>query len=106
MVGAGTAARSGAEAPDEGRRHLEAVAELDAARRQNATRVLAYVERLAGAIPPLATELLGSEDAAAEWLMQPVLALGYKRPIDRLGTDAGREEVELLLLRLQHGVYV
>ncbi|WP_198384752.1 MbcA/ParS/Xre antitoxin family protein [Roseomonas sp. KE2513] len=90
---------------DEERRHLAFVEELDAARRQNAARVLPYVERLAGTLPALAAEVLGSRNAATEWFMQPALAFCEKRPIDMLGTAAGRERVDLLLKRRRPSVY-
>ena len=87
----------------EERRHLTAVEELDAARRHNAARVLSYVARLAGTLPALLTEVLGSNNAATEWLLQPTIAFCEKRPIDLLGTAAGRERVELLLRHRQRG---
>lgn len=87
----------------EERRHFAVVEELDAARRHNAARVLSYVERLAGTLPALAREVFGSRDAATEWLMRPTIALAQKRPIDLLGSAAGRDRIELLLRRRQRG---
>ncbi|WP_052402886.1 MbcA/ParS/Xre antitoxin family protein [Muricoccus aerilatus] len=87
----------------EERRHFAVVEELDAARRHNAARVLSYVERLAGILPALAREVFGSRDAATEWLMRPTIALAQKRPIDLLGSAAGRDRIERLLRRRQSG---
>ena len=53
----------------------------------------------------LATEVLGSQDAAERWLEGPVMALDGNQPIDLLATSAGTEMVKELLGRLQHGVY-
>jgi putative toxin-antitoxin system antitoxin component (TIGR02293 family) len=52
-----------------------------------------------------ATALLGSQDAAEEWLERPAMALNQRRPIDLLSTPAGIESVEELLGRLEYGVY-
>lgn len=53
----------------------------------------------------LATRTLGSQEAAKIWLNSPQLGLGGNRPVDLLTTESGREQVETLLLRLEHGVY-
>ena len=53
----------------------------------------------------LATEVLGSQDAAERWLESPVMALDGNQPIDLLATSAGTEMVKELLGRLQYGVY-
>ena len=90
---------------NEERRHREAVEALDAAAWCGGVRWLAQVERLAGDILTPAADVFGSREAAAEWFMQPAMALDRKRPIDLLGTAAGREQVELLLIRLHYGVY-
>ena len=90
---------------DEERRHGKAVEALDAAARRDGGRRLDQVERLAGDILTQATDVFGSREAAAEWLMRPAMALDRKRPIDLLVTAAGREQVELLLIRLHYGVY-
>jgi putative toxin-antitoxin system antitoxin component (TIGR02293 family) len=39
------------------------------------------------------------------WLLNPVRALGGKRPFDLLHTSFGRDEVRDLLGRIDHGVY-
>ena len=53
----------------------------------------------------LATEALGTQDAAERWLERPVMALDRNRPIDLLSRLDGMETVKDLLGRLQYGVY-
>ncbi|WP_245615434.1 antitoxin Xre/MbcA/ParS toxin-binding domain-containing protein [Muricoccus aerilatus] len=90
---------------DEERRHREAVAALDAAVQRAGVRQLVQLERLAGDVLTQAAEVFGSRETAADWLMRPAMALDRQRPVDLLGTAAGKEQVELLLIRLQYGVY-
>jgi putative toxin-antitoxin system antitoxin component (TIGR02293 family) len=52
-----------------------------------------------------ASEVLGGEDEAREWLGEPVMALGGKRPVDLLDTDVGAHEVVNLLNCIKWGVY-
>ncbi len=52
-----------------------------------------------------ATGVLGSQDAAEQWLEAPAMALDGKRPIELLATPAGTEMVEDLLGRMLYGVY-
>ena len=52
-----------------------------------------------------ATSSLGSRELAIEWLERPQMGLDRCRPVDMLGTEAGREAVVLLLDRLDGGVY-
>jgi len=52
-----------------------------------------------------ATEVLGSQEEAEDWLERPAMALNQQRPIDLLGTPAGSKLVEQLLGRIQYGVY-
>lgn len=51
------------------------------------------------------TELLGSEDAAANWLVTRNVSLDQQAPIDLLSTPAGVEMIEDLLTRIEYGVY-
>jgi putative toxin-antitoxin system antitoxin component (TIGR02293 family) len=54
----------------------------------------------------LATELYdGDEEAAREWLRKPAPALDGETPLDHADTEAGAREVEVLIGRLEHGVY-
>ena len=48
----------------------------------------------------------GNETTAREWLKRPARALGGERPLDFAETETGAREVEDLIGRLEHGVYV
>lgn len=52
-----------------------------------------------------AREVLGSEEKTRLWLRRPNRALGHVPPLTLLATDAGIEQIEALLGRLEHGVY-
>jgi putative toxin-antitoxin system antitoxin component (TIGR02293 family) len=52
-----------------------------------------------------ASEVLGSEDKARRWLHRPNRALGNRLPLNLLATDAGIEQIETVLGRLEHGLY-
>ena len=53
-----------------------------------------------------ALELFGGDrEAAFEWLSEPQIALGGSIPLDVARTEVGAHEVELLVLRIEHGVY-
>lgn len=56
-------------------------------------------------IVALAIEVLESEPAAVHWLKRSQIGLGRRVPLSLLATDAGRDQVEKLLLRIEHGVY-
>ncbi len=56
-------------------------------------------------ITELATEVLGSQDAAERWLAAPAVALDQRRPIDLLQSSEGSDLVKTLLIRMDHGVY-
>jgi putative toxin-antitoxin system antitoxin component (TIGR02293 family) len=51
-----------------------------------------------------ATEVIGDRPDAMRWLGTPVRALGYATPISLLHDAKGREEVLIVLGRLEHGV--
>jgi putative toxin-antitoxin system antitoxin component (TIGR02293 family) len=51
-----------------------------------------------------AIEVLGSEEAADEWLNEPAIALNWQRPVDLL--PGSKKLVEDLLWRIEHGVYM
>lgn len=53
-----------------------------------------------------ATEVLGSQVEAEQWLERPAMGLDQRRPIDLLATPTGVKLVEDFLGRLEHGVYV
>ena len=52
-----------------------------------------------------ATETLGTEERAAQWLKTPNRALRGGCPLDQLDTDPGVREVEDILGRISYGVY-
>ena len=52
-----------------------------------------------------ASEVLGSEEKAGLWFHRPNRALNHQAPLTLLGTDAGIEQVETVLGRLEHGVF-
>jgi putative toxin-antitoxin system antitoxin component (TIGR02293 family) len=53
----------------------------------------------------MATDVLGSREAAEKWLVRPAMALDRRRPIELLGTAAGVQLVADLLTRIEYGVY-
>lgn len=53
-----------------------------------------------------ATDVLGSQEEAEQWLERPAMGLDQRRPIDLLQTPAGVELVEDFLTQLEYGVYV
>ncbi|WP_051357717.1 type II RES/Xre toxin-antitoxin system antitoxin [Leisingera caerulea] len=52
-----------------------------------------------------ATDVLGGQQAAEAWLLEPAIGLDNRRPIDLLATAAGAEAVEDYLTRMEYGVY-
>ncbi len=52
-----------------------------------------------------ASDVLGSDEKAGLWLHRSNRALGGSPPLTLLGTDAGIEQIEMVLGRLEHGVY-
>lgn len=46
----------------------------------------------------------GDRDAARDWLSEPAKALGGYSPLQHLDTEAGADEVQDLIGRLEHGV--
>jgi putative toxin-antitoxin system antitoxin component (TIGR02293 family) len=51
-----------------------------------------------------AQEAIGDVSRASRWLHRDNRALGGKRPIDLLGSDAGTRAVEKVLGRIEHGI--
>lgn len=64
-------------------------------------RVWKFAEILAKA-----SEVMGSQRDAEEWLNEPAMGLNGHRPLDLLATSAGAELVERLLGQIEYGVYV
>lgn len=53
----------------------------------------------------LATDVLGSQSNAISWLRRAQPALGGQVPLDLLLTQAGTDEVEAVLRRIDYGIY-
>lgn len=53
----------------------------------------------------LATAVFGAQEDAERWLVQPVMALNYHRPLDLVVTDAGTACLEEYLSRANFNVY-
>lgn len=53
----------------------------------------------------IAMEVLGTEDAAREWLKTPNPGTAHESPLSYADTEFGAREVENLLGRLDHGVF-
>lgn len=51
-----------------------------------------------------ATEVVGL-DRVSEWLQTPVRALGGRTPYSLISTAEGRDEVEIVLGRIEHGLF-
>lgn len=52
-----------------------------------------------------AVEVLGTREAAQQWFVTPLQALGGATPLDYADTEPGAREVEDLLGRIAHGVF-
>lgn len=52
-----------------------------------------------------ASFVLGTREAAVQWMIEPALGLGQRKPIDMLATPMGIQLVEEFLERIEHGVY-
>jgi putative toxin-antitoxin system antitoxin component (TIGR02293 family) len=89
--------------------HLLGVSEKTLSRHRKSKSSLGAVasDRLfrAARISALASSVLGSDEVALSWLRRPQFGLGGLVPIEMLTTSAGAQEVERLLLRIEHGVY-
>jgi len=53
-----------------------------------------------------ATRVLGSQLKAEQWLDEPAVGLGRRKPIDLLRTHPGARLVSDYLTRMEYGVYV
>lgn len=53
----------------------------------------------------MAEEVLGSAEAANEWLNAEAMGLEFRKPIDLVSTSPGAEAVKTLLQRMRYGVY-
>lgn len=57
------------------------------------------------AVTQKAMDVLGSREAAENWLRQPALAFDGRRPIELLSTRQGADLVKDHLIRMDYGVY-
>lgn len=53
-----------------------------------------------------AVALFRSLEAAQNWFLRPASALGYKKPIEFMGSSFGAQSVIDLLGQIEHGVHV
>jgi putative toxin-antitoxin system antitoxin component (TIGR02293 family) len=53
----------------------------------------------------MAEEVLGSAEAANDWLNTEAIGLEFRKPIDLVSTSPGAEAVKTLLQRMKYGVY-
>lgn len=53
----------------------------------------------------MAEDVLGSAEAANEWLNTEAMGLEFRKPIDLVSTSPGAEAVKTLLQRMRYGVY-
>jgi putative toxin-antitoxin system antitoxin component (TIGR02293 family) len=53
----------------------------------------------------MAEEVLGTAEAANDWLNAEAMGLEFRKPIDLLSTSPGAEAVKTLLQRMRYGVY-
>ena len=51
-------------------------------------------------------EVFGDESEAKLWLKEPKSALQGKAPIQVINTESGIQQVELMLGRIEHGIFV
>ena len=56
-------------------------------------------------IRSMAADVLGSVEAANDWLSSEAMGLEFRKPIELLSTSPGAEAVKLLLQRMKYGVY-
>ncbi|MDX2266932.1 MAG: MbcA/ParS/Xre antitoxin family protein [Bryobacter sp.] len=49
--------------------------------------------------------VFGDEEKAKHWLTTPLELFGDREPIDLLATEEGREQVENVLIRIEHNIH-
>jgi putative toxin-antitoxin system antitoxin component (TIGR02293 family) len=54
----------------------------------------------------LAVSVLEDEEMARQWLHRPQRGLGGRTPVEVIQTEAGAQEVEDLLVRIEYGVLI
>ena len=78
----------------------KASSKVDRLSTEQSSRAWQFAEILAQAI-----SVLGDQETAENWMLEPAFGLDNRRPIDLLSTTAGAEAVENYLTRLEYGVY-
>lgn len=68
---------------------------------EQSSRVWKFAEILSKA-----SQIMGSQRDAEEWLSEPAMGLNGQKPLDLLATAAGTELVEAFLGQIEYGVYV
>jgi uncharacterized protein (DUF2384 family) len=72
---------------------------------ENANEGVKYIkERSDLRLVQRAQAVIGVE-RLSEWMQTPLSALGGRTPYSLLGSEEGRKQVEILLGRIEHGVY-
>lgn len=61
--------------------------------------------RLVRVIEAATTMMEGDREQAIQWLNEPAVALGNKKPMEMLSSESGTVDVIKLIHRLMHGVY-
>jgi putative toxin-antitoxin system antitoxin component (TIGR02293 family) len=52
-----------------------------------------------------AVEVFGDESEAKQWLNEPKLALNGRSPLEVVSTEPGVEQVDIMLGRIEHGIF-
>ena len=52
-----------------------------------------------------AMSVIGNIERASEWMLTPNRALGGVKPLDLMDTEAGAEEIDEVLGRLEYGIF-
>lgn len=52
-----------------------------------------------------AEEVFGDQSEAQHWLKEPKRALGGETPLEAIKTEPGVQQVDLLLSRIEHGIF-
>lgn len=73
-------------------------------------RIDQYIEQSLPFAQPILRHLreaqivFGDAASAREWLRAPNPALGHQTPVEALRTVSGTRDVEMVLIRIEHGV--
>lgn len=81
-------------------KQIAVVLEIDAAQLE-----ARFADKEAAEVVARAIEVLGNKEKALAWLRSPVAGLDNERPLDLIATANGRQDVENILGRIEHGVF-